>query len=528
MVGVATTQLLLASGCSTSREEALDAGAPAPRPDAAMGAPDVSGTDSGPRNVAPEGGPFVDDAAAGPADTAVTSDAGPDACSGPFSLENPLPASCLPYSNGIMAHKLPSDAMSHCWGDTADCAAGDAIAKCALTDCGGLSELSNPTYMGTFVWSSPGRDDFGEPLYYSAPTDPWYTIDAATPTGIQSFTFRAPSGALVSEGAEAEIAIWDQSTGLLFGAYTCCGPQTGTSIPVASGCGATQATACPLTGFTYKSVTTNVFGAPDWGNDPRPQTSNGTSPFAGTLRERELQAGVINHAIMLTVDCVNAAQPSVFPATANPGVCGTGGTFGPQDVRRPSAGTLIFCDYTPAQIAGFHLPAWQSTIVTALCTYGAYISETQVVSQHRGQPRRRREPRVEQKPGSITVSTSTPIRSGPGSPRNTLSTERSTSSTPGVQAARPAPTRAPTGASAHSSRTFRVRQARGALIAKATPVRQELAATRAGTCTSATSASRRDSPTSLAPAAERSVALGAGSRGAMFQSEVAFRRARIT
>jgi hypothetical protein len=377
VVGVATTHLLLASGCSTSREEVLDAGAPAPRPDAAMGAPDASGIDSGLRNVAPEGGPFIDDAAAGPADTAVTSDAGPDACSGPFSLENPLPASCLPYSNGIMAHKLPPDAMSHCWGDTADCAAGDAIAKCALTDCGGLSELSNPTYMGTFVWSSPGRDDFGEPLYYSAPTDPWYTIDAATPTGIQSFTFRAPSGALVSEGAEAEIAIWDQSTGLLFGAYTCCGPQTGTSIPVASGCGATQATACPLTGFTYKSVTTNVFGAPDWGNDPRPQTSNGTSPFAGTLRERELQAGVINHAIMLTVDCVNAAQPSVFPATTNPGVCGTGGTFGPQDPRRPSAGTLIFCDYTPAQIAGFHLPAWQSTIVTALCTYGAYISETQ-------------------------------------------------------------------------------------------------------------------------------------------------------
>jgi hypothetical protein len=44
---------------------------------------------------------------------------------------------------------------------------------------------------------------------------------------------------------------------------------------------------------------------------------------------------------------------------------------------RPSAGTLLFLDYTPEQIAGFNLPAWQATLLTAFSKYGAYISETQ-------------------------------------------------------------------------------------------------------------------------------------------------------
>jgi hypothetical protein len=347
--------------------------------------PAENASDAGPSSASPSppdaggSGATTDGNNGADAGVEIGSDAGLADCVGPFSLEHEQPVACVPYANAthpLLTQKLPSDVMSHCWGNSGDCSAGDAIAKCALTDCGDLSELSNPLSMGLLVWSSPGRDDFGEPLYYSAPTDPWYSLAAATPNGQQTFTFRAPSGALVSEGAEAEIAIWDQSTGQLFGAYACCGPQTGKGIPIASGCGDTQATACPLTGFTYKSVAGSFTTTQDWGNSPEPQTSNGTSPFAGTLREQELQQGVINHAIMLTVDCVNAAEPHVFPAPTNPGVCGTPG-FSAQDPTRPSAGTLIFCDYTPSQIASFQLPPWQSSILTAMCTYGAYISETQ-------------------------------------------------------------------------------------------------------------------------------------------------------
>src|ERR1700719_1340608 len=56
-----------------------------------------------------------------------------------------------PYSlnaNSVTTKPLPGDVLSHCYGNTSNCSAGDAIAKCAMTDCGNLSELRNPTYMG--------------------------------------------------------------------------------------------------------------------------------------------------------------------------------------------------------------------------------------------------------------------------------------------------------------------------------------------------------------------------------------------
>jgi hypothetical protein len=99
------------------------------------------------------------------------------------------------------------------------------------------------------------------------------------------------------------------------------------------------------------------------------------------VREQELQDGAINHALLFTVDCVNSATPYVFPGiAAGLGQCGTS-YFGPQNANRPSADTLLFCDYTPDQIASFNLPAWQMTILTAFCSYGGYVDITQGPNQ---------------------------------------------------------------------------------------------------------------------------------------------------
>lgn len=62
-------------------------------------------------------------------------------------------------ANSVTTKPLPSDVLSHCYGNTSNCSAGDAVAKCTMTDCGNLSELNNPTYIGSFVKASPGRDD---------------------------------------------------------------------------------------------------------------------------------------------------------------------------------------------------------------------------------------------------------------------------------------------------------------------------------------------------------------------------------
>ena len=277
-------------------------------------------------------------------------------------------------ANSVTTKPLPSDVMSHCYGNTSNCSAGDAIAKCAMTDCGGLSELNNPTYMGLFAKASPGRDDFGNPVYYSASTDPWYTIKAATSTGSQTISFHAPNAATFSEGAEHELTIWDEATGWVVELYSGVSPYGTISLPRASGCGGTQATACRISN-TYQAAA-SIVSAPDYGYSSHPNASNGFGPAAAMVWESELQNGDIDHALMFTVDCVNSVTPVVFPATTHPGLCGSS-YFGPQVSTRPSAGTLLFLDYTTAQIASFNLPAWQTTLLTAFSKYGAYVSETQ-------------------------------------------------------------------------------------------------------------------------------------------------------
>ena len=280
-------------------------------------------------------------------------------------------------ANSVTTKRLPSDVLSHCYGNTSNCSAGDAIAKCAVTDCGDLNELSNPTYMGQFLTASPGNSDDSSTFYYSAPTDPWYSISASTSSGLQTVVFRAPSGALFAEGYEFSITVWDQSTGWVVGLYACCGPQTGRGLPSASGCGSTQATACVISN-TYQSAANNFFTSQDYGYTPmgRAVSSVQFAPGATEIRKEELMNGLIPHAIGFTVDCVNSTTPYVFPAIgAALGSCGTRG-FGPQNPNRPSGGTLLFCDYTPSQISSFNLPEWENTMLTAFCTYGGYIHTT--------------------------------------------------------------------------------------------------------------------------------------------------------
>jgi hypothetical protein len=279
-------------------------------------------------------------------------------------------------ADSVTTKVLPNDVLSRCFGDTSNCSAGDAIAKCVMTDCGGLSEISNPGYMGAFDKASPGANDIGSlPLYQPLSTDPWYSVTASTPAGSQAITFHAPNAAKFSEGpGDESLVVWDQTTGWVVQLYHCCGGSF--TIPTASGCGNSSGAACRITGVSGVSAATNLFTAIDFGYTPNSANSNGTGPFSGTIREEELRNGVINHALQVTVDCVNATTPYVFPANRNPGICNGGGYFGPQNANRGSSGTLLFLDYTPTQIASFNLPAWQTTILTALSTYGAYVAET--------------------------------------------------------------------------------------------------------------------------------------------------------
>jgi hypothetical protein len=304
-----------------------------------------------------------------------------------YTLTSQQPVSPASYSsngNSVTTKPLPANILSHCYGNVA-CPAGDAIAKCAMTDCGNLSELVNVISMGRLLKASPGASDFGNPVYYPTSADPWYSVLAATPAGKQTVSFHCPNAAAYSGGAEHELTCWDQSTGWVVELYTGGSPQNNLTLPPASGCGSTQATACNAT-TAFQSAASNLFTSIDYGYVLGSNASNGFAPVAAMTREEELCgwngsscAGTasINHALMFTVDCVNNTTPYMFPANQSPGLCGSG-IFGPTNANRASAGTLLFLDYTSAQLSTIcaSVPAWQCTLLTAFLKYGAYISET--------------------------------------------------------------------------------------------------------------------------------------------------------
>jgi hypothetical protein len=120
------------------------------------------------------------------------------------------------------------------------------------------------------------------------------------------------------------------------------------------------------------------------------QSSGQFAPAAAMVREQELcgwngttctGTGTISHALLLTTVCVQAIGSGyVFPGIAlSLGTCGSP-NYGGNNSGRPNADQLFFCDYTPTQISGFSISAWQKTILTAFCTYGGYIDITQTTN----------------------------------------------------------------------------------------------------------------------------------------------------
>lgn len=312
----------------------------------------------------------------------------------PYNLQSQQPISPAPYSlysNPVTTQPLPSDVMMHLLGNTSNAAASDAMAKCTMLDCANsaypptvfeLDEVSNPTFMGILAVRSPGTSDLGTPFYYCDASCPWYSVTAATSSGAAAIKFHAPNAAPFTEGTGDEfLAVYDQATGWVVSFYVF---GSGHALPAASGCGGSSATACPITGIPYESACQAFSTCQDYGYGPNPPDSNGVGPYAITTRKQEIQFGVINHALSVTVDCETTISPHyVFPAgpafgsQGYAGLCGAGSS-GPQNAARPYSGTLLFTDYTPAQLTSLctTLPAWQCSMLTALSTYGAYVKET--------------------------------------------------------------------------------------------------------------------------------------------------------
>jgi hypothetical protein len=228
-------------------------------------------------------------------------------------------------------------------------------------------------HMSTYDWSIDGFNsefDFNpdalgtRSIFYASPSDPTMTIHCKNDAGVGSCKgtngvntdgekINVPAGAVPFANADAHMTVIETATGQEYDFWD------------------TSVSGSTINAGTGAELSMSGDGLGSWGD-------NGQFALAaGLVRPAELAAGQINHALVVTVPCVNASGASGFAWPAQGGYgspCGEG--WSESTVGAPQMGQLLRLNMTAAQIAASPAPAWQKTIMTAFSTYGAYIEDT--------------------------------------------------------------------------------------------------------------------------------------------------------
>jgi hypothetical protein len=212
-------------------------------------------------------------------------------------------------------------------------------------------------YIATHGWAfNPDRhgnftiDDRGSrPVYWSTRSDPVVTVRCVGRyTCERNMRVHVPSGAVPQQESDGHMTIIDQALAREYDFWRASGPEhgvitvsAGNSIPIGAGSG---------TGIGAVAEAANLGLA------------------GGLIRGAELMRGRIDHALVTTVQCVQARD--VWPAS------GHGDALCPRGDPGPHFGTLLQLAMSSAQIAASHAPAWERAVMTAMARYGVYVVDT--------------------------------------------------------------------------------------------------------------------------------------------------------
>jgi len=96
-------------------------------------------------------------------------------------------------------------------------------------------------------------------------------------------------------------------------------------------------------------------------------TAAGFSNQAGVIRVSEMESGVIDHALFMSVRC---HYGNVWPSDSI-------GTHGQRSYAKdaPAMGQRFWLDMSPAEINALAVPDWQKIILRAMATYGMYVAD---------------------------------------------------------------------------------------------------------------------------------------------------------
>jgi chitodextrinase len=212
-------------------------------------------------------------------------------------------------------------------------------------------------FLNTEVSNTPSKDDgsnWMHPLYWAKTSDPTYTIHSteyACVVGVNATacptTVQIPNGAQHALAGDGHLAVVqpDGHTEIDFW-------QVQNSNPISGG--------GTLTASAYGALDLNGNGC----------CSNSTAAHqglqAGEIRGPELAAGVINHALIVTLPCSNGTY--VYPATGLTATCSN-------TTNAPALGARFQLNETDAQIDAQSVPTYVKIIEKAMEHYGVYFTD---------------------------------------------------------------------------------------------------------------------------------------------------------
>ncbi len=215
----------------------------------------------------------------------------------------PAPASSSPSSACSLAQLDSSRPPGACWRPYSDQSPFNRIVP------GGAPLAANSAaVVGRTVGFGPPQklsggvagtgDDWNHPIYYSDSSDPLYTVHCINSSQwgaceVEGAKIHIPGPARAAGGADAHLAVIDKAAGMEYDFWQV--------LQKLSGGGTLTA--------TYGGKT--AIGGDGLGSQA---TAAGFGLAAGVIRPAELEAGNIDHALFMVVDCTNGT--SVWPAVA--------------------------------------------------------------------------------------------------------------------------------------------------------------------------------------------------------------------
>ena len=196
--------------------------------------------------------------------------------------------------------------------------------------------------------------DWSHPVYFAKASDPVYTIHQtgwANPD-VEGRQIHIPVGAKPAGGDDASFSVVD-TDGWEYDFWQAQAP---------SGNGGT---------FTANFAKRAPWDGNGLGTSGTPYqggiTAAGFSNQAGVIRLSEMKAGVINHALFMSVRGWNGR---VWPSAK---LSGTTGEVA--DPNAPAMGQHFWLDMTQPQIDALSVPEWQKIILRAMAKYGMYVGD---------------------------------------------------------------------------------------------------------------------------------------------------------